>query len=196
MRFASFPKVPQGAVGHIAQLVEHGIENAGVRGSSPRMPIDWFSKEPHKPAGVGFNADPLSICDSLSTTRSLRRPEELVYSQSVLKLHARNLHHESCGNEPQRSPRTSDGHPNPPYRCTTNQHQGRPQGLVRLFRESQRSLLGPFRISARLHTPSNGLDAIIPHFNGLLKEHPCPAHITPAPVHFAVQPERCNLVYS
>ena len=27
------------ADGHIAQLVEHGIENAGVRGSSPRMPI-------------------------------------------------------------------------------------------------------------------------------------------------------------
>ena len=33
------PIVPRGTDGHIAQLVEHGIENAGVRGSSPRMPI-------------------------------------------------------------------------------------------------------------------------------------------------------------
>lgn len=49
--------------GQVAQLVEHGIENAGVGGSSPPLPIDSICNESQDLEGIGINAGPFSVFD-------------------------------------------------------------------------------------------------------------------------------------
>ena len=49
--------------GQVAQLVEHGIENAGVGGSSPPLPIDSERNESQYSEGIGIHAGPFSVCE-------------------------------------------------------------------------------------------------------------------------------------